>query len=89
MPIMRPIYHLATEKLPAYYERLKSLVLGNLGDSHDTKSRSQSGSKIGFSRLTVSKEIETSENTLFPRSGEDEMELPLKPLPGIKRADYP
>ena len=77
---MRPIYHLATEKVPAYYGSLKSMIRGTKSDSGDAMSISPSASTSGFHKLTVSKEIEDSENTLFPRGGSDEMEMPLKPL---------
>ena len=88
MPLMRAVYHFASEKTPKIYGSLKSLISGRMHRS------SGSGASIGSytesSKTPASKgtDMAASKNRRRQYAPIDEMGVPLQSLPLTKTVDY-
>ena len=88
MPLMRAVYHFASEKTPKIYGSLKSLISGGIHRS--SRSGASIGSYTESSKTPASKGTDkaASKNRRRQYAPIDEMNVPLQPLPLIKTVDH-
>ena len=88
MPLMRAVYHFASEKTPKLYGSLRSLISGGMHRSG--RINASTGSYTESSKTPASKgtNMATSKSTRRQYAPIDEVKVPLQTLPITKTVDY-